>query len=225
MARRRGFTLIELLVVIAIIAILAAILFPVFARAREKARQASCQSNYKQIGLALAMYYSDFDGRTPPHYRLWAGVSRLMMPYMKNQDILMCPSNGSSAAYGTACEHCGTNINELGTWYYPSTYTMNPLWRGRKDTTIASWGSGDIANLIVATDGRRNWVHFDHWCYGTKTSTRGCGAAIGTWHNEQTNALFFDGHVKSVKPPTADVSGQTPPDPWLLQWDPIDALW
>jgi prepilin-type N-terminal cleavage/methylation domain-containing protein/prepilin-type processing-associated H-X9-DG protein len=220
---RRGFTLIELLVVIAIIAILAAILFPVFARAREKARQASCQSNYKQIGLALAMYYSDYDARTPTIHHGWACVSRMMMPYIKNTQILICPSNDMTQPYGTACEHCSTSMAEMGIWWFPSTYTMNPLWRNRKESTIAGWG--DVASMIVATDGRRNWVHFDEWCYGTRTQTRGCGAAIGLWHNEQTNALFFDGHVKTEKPPVSDVSGQTPPHPWLLKWDPVDATW
>src|SRR5438270_674257 len=77
---RRGFTLIELLVVIAIIAILAAILFPVFAQAREKARQAACQSNLKQLGLAAMMYTQDYDGTypiaqysSPPGVQYWFG--------------------------------------------------------------------------------------------------------------------------------------------------------
>ena len=87
---RRGFTLIELLVVIAIIAILAAILFPVFARAREKARQAACQSNLRQIGLALKMYCQDYDETNARAYFGGAVVIRwhqAVQPYMKSTEV------------------------------------------------------------------------------------------------------------------------------------------
>ena len=92
--RRRGFTLIELLVVIAIIAILAAILFPVFAKAREKARQAGCVSNLKQWALAFQMYAQDYDGCIPPFYdsvapHYW---SFKIFPYVKSKDMWFCPS-------------------------------------------------------------------------------------------------------------------------------------
>ena len=111
---RRGFTLIELLVVIAIIAILAAILFPVFAKAREKARQSSCLSNVKQLSLAYLQYAQDYDERLPESYwttgipasaRLW-GTSymlgtELVYPYVKNIQVYVCPSsNGISCCYG-----------------------------------------------------------------------------------------------------------------------------
>jgi prepilin-type N-terminal cleavage/methylation domain-containing protein/prepilin-type processing-associated H-X9-DG protein len=93
-AQHRGFTLIELLVVIAIIAILAAILFPVFAQAREKARQTQCINNLRQTGTALLMYASDYDNRVPifcfaEYYQFGARIQ----PYMKNRDILRCPSS------------------------------------------------------------------------------------------------------------------------------------
>ena len=100
-----AFTLIELLVVIAIIATLAAILFPVFAQARAKARQAACLSNMKQIGLALQAYADDYDGVMPPSqiYYVYdpnpsAPVSwpTLIYPYVKNQDVFVCPSGESS---------------------------------------------------------------------------------------------------------------------------------
>jgi len=102
---RRGFTLIELLVVIAIIAILAAILFPVFAKAREKARQSSCLSNVKQIGLGVLQYAQDYDEKLPnkwwwfvhtptgyttsTNYLTWPEV---VMPYIKNDQVWQCPS-------------------------------------------------------------------------------------------------------------------------------------
>src|SRR5437870_793269 len=112
-ARRRGFTLIELLVVIAIIAILAAILFPVFAQARESARQASCLSNTKQLGLAVMQYIQDYDERFPTPmyplpasdpsyakrdspwgiwYRYQYGWNHIIFPYVKNVQVFLCPS-------------------------------------------------------------------------------------------------------------------------------------
>lgn len=96
---RRGFTLIELLVVIAIIAILAAILFPVFGRAREQARKSSCQSNLRQIGLALQMYCQDSDGILPTlaaQPSVAPGVpvvTDVLRPYTKNVQIFRCPSD------------------------------------------------------------------------------------------------------------------------------------
>src|SRR5436305_12216001 len=94
-AKRRAFTLIELLVVIAIIAILAAILFPVFAQARERARMTGCLSNMKQIGTGLMMYVQDYD-ETYPRIRfvaydyVWRNA---IQPYIKNKGVLNCPSN------------------------------------------------------------------------------------------------------------------------------------
>src|SRR6476659_814001 len=106
MRRKPGFTLIELLVVIAIIAILAAILFPVFAQAREQARQSTCLSNFKQIGLGVQMYLQDWDGTYPmnrigqfPGGSECNGKGKMLTwktetaPYVKNIGVFKCPSN------------------------------------------------------------------------------------------------------------------------------------
>src|SRR5438876_5627723 len=105
--KQRGFTLIELLVVIAIIAILAAILFPVFAQAREKARQTMCSSNMKQMGLAVEMYRQDYDAENPfewPWYKLglfdWDHTFlEVLAPYTKSQQIEACPSAQADLYY------------------------------------------------------------------------------------------------------------------------------
>ncbi len=93
---RSAFTLIELLVVIAIIAILAAILFPVFARARENARRASCQSNLKQIGLGIQQYAQDFDGWSPGSTISNVSWPSIIQPYIKADQIFACPSSGTT---------------------------------------------------------------------------------------------------------------------------------
>src|SRR6266498_1636350 len=120
---RKAFTLIELLVVIAIIAILAAILFPVFAQAREKARQASCLSNLKQVGNALMMYQQDYDEVWPPSYyyrnptaggsldatgiESWSGFTQ---PYIKSWRIFVCPSDKIGGLPPTNFDLRGNNL-------------------------------------------------------------------------------------------------------------------
>src|SRR6056297_3423700 len=129
--RRHGFTLIELLVVIAIIAILAAILFPVFARAREKARQASCLSNVKQMGLAAMMYVQDYDETMPPArcynatipytmpngdtWDSWGPWFALIQPYAKNPQIFICPS-AQESYYGVTSYGANRHIIHVLNW-------------------------------------------------------------------------------------------------------------
>jgi prepilin-type N-terminal cleavage/methylation domain-containing protein/prepilin-type processing-associated H-X9-DG protein len=164
-ARRSAFTLIELLVVIAIIAILAAILFPVFAQAREKARQASCSSNLRQIGISAMMYVQDYDETYPLYqyadcqgftcYQYWFGLRTatgwdktkgLLYPYMKNGQVQRCPSFTGKAKFGDGNGY-GYNWGYLGSDSYtkdPPTYSQfNPA-------TLASLSSS--ADKIMFSD-------------------------------------------------------------------------
>lgn len=120
--RRHGFTLIELLVVIAIIAILAAILFPVFARAREKARQSACTSNLKQLALGCLMYAQDYDERMPPRYYTgYNWLDYLVQPYIKNAQLGYCPSTNAKS-YGYSMDYL--NYRALADIKSPSETVM-----------------------------------------------------------------------------------------------------
>ncbi|MDR3710757.1 MAG: prepilin-type N-terminal cleavage/methylation domain-containing protein [Capsulimonadaceae bacterium] len=210
--KRRGFTLIELLVVIAIIAILAAILFPVFATARDKARQATCASNEKQIGIGMTMYKQDYDECYPLTY--WNGSSwvpygvvtfeTVTYPYIKSTNVWMCPSSsnapGSYALWPITPGGSATNISDYTINAYILSYnsTTQPL----NDAKIPQ-PSSIIAVAENTTNAFAVAVVNDTWNNVWQTpSTSSC--AWTSWncerqgfpHNDGANYLFCDAHVK-----------------------------
>lgn len=146
--RQRAFTLIELLVVIAIIAILASILFPVFARARENARRASCQSNLKQIGLGFMQYAQDYDGYTPGSSTGVSPVSiswpTFIFPYIKSEQLFVCPSGETSPAIKTSVmpastrSYCGVTSDGDGTTPITSRLVNGGLSYGVNAITVGA---------------------------------------------------------------------------------------
>jgi len=190
---KRGFTLIELLVVIAIIAILAAILFPVFARAREKARQSSCLSNVKQLGLATMMYAQDYDGAFPGYYMAlpwtvdtsWAGVIR---PYVNNKQVWKCPSDSDRGMWewGTGASHSRLSYGWNYRWI---SFDATPPGGGGAPTTDA-----DIAypaeTMLFCDAGK---------CYVRGPGTTKSSYWPQPYHNGGSNFAFADGHAKWYK--------------------------
>ncbi|MGE5532557.1 MAG: DUF1559 domain-containing protein [Bacteroidota bacterium] len=184
---KRGFTLIELLVVIAIIAILAAILFPVFAKAREKARQSSCLSNLKQINLAWLSYAQDYDemvcaARVTPTSSASASYKydfpAVLMPYIKNNQVFDCPSSSATKYTG-------------GQFYYPASYMQNVMLGNEPNGTPNHY---DPVSLGAVNSPSTCPVHWD----SQNNSPEGWWVAnyLSTRHNEGLNVNFVDGHAK-----------------------------
>jgi prepilin-type N-terminal cleavage/methylation domain-containing protein/prepilin-type processing-associated H-X9-DG protein len=196
---KQGFTLIELLVVIAIIAILAAILFPVFARARENARRSSCQSNLKQIALGVVQYSQDYDNNYPligSSIGSPTGWAYTLQPYIKSEQIFQCPSESTSPPAGATLEAramlagftdyyynfnmgagsvVGTGVNEASLTY-PANTVMNGDGGSGSD-------SADLPGLDSAGHYNKTNVPFNG----------------GVRHLEGSNFSFADGHVKWLK--------------------------
>jgi prepilin-type N-terminal cleavage/methylation domain-containing protein/prepilin-type processing-associated H-X9-DG protein len=205
---RRGFTLIELLVVIAIIAILAAILFPVFAKAREKARQTSCLSNLKQLGLSWMMYAQDYDEcvvathmppvGAPDRTDMWTyaansdptrKIGSRLMPYCKNEQLFVCPSD------------------PIALWSYGMNYYLASYARascGSAGTSGYGYGGASLAaicrpaEIIVMTDNRANCYYVgnaNYPGYAYRSAGYICGGTFPR-HNDGVNCAFADGHAK-----------------------------
>ena len=200
--------MIELLVVIAIIAILAAILFPVFARARENARRSSCSSNLKQIGLGMLQYSQDYDekyviARTQANaannnqFSNWAGK---IFPYVKSKQLFACPSNPDNA------DVMGFNMPNSDS-LVPASYGMNyeighPDYSGGTGMSQANIQEVSTRILVGERIGKNAepgmmWTDWD----GNQFPNQGFAGHLGT-----SNYLFADGHVKSLRP-TQTVAG------------------
>ena len=211
--RRRGFTLIELLVVIAIIAILAAILFPVFARAREKARQTSCLSNVKQTSLAMQMYAQDYDETWPIAYYYSAGWADeyawdfhlnygsgthslgLIGPYTKNEQINACPSAKSLAGAGRPYTGYAYNTTYIGHGQLetvPQAASLGEVERPSETVLLcdsaywAAWPSPGIAG--------NNYLRSPNDPF---RAMYGTGPNVHFRHNGTANVAYCDGHAKA----------------------------
>jgi prepilin-type N-terminal cleavage/methylation domain-containing protein len=221
---RTGFTLIELLVVIAIIAILAAILFPVFAQAREKARQTACLSNVRQMGLAVTMYTQDYDETlplaataTPQGFLNW---HHLTDPYVKNKQVWVCPSTTLPIRDGLGNLVCHYGFN---TYYLNLGIQVSNIFSLNNAPGVTLAAVADPTRTVLLADcrgidGYQTPNHLSTYLLPPSQPPGGGGADY--WgrpdarHTQGVVAALIDGHVKWFRT-SGFYNGQTPPDDWF----------
>jgi prepilin-type N-terminal cleavage/methylation domain-containing protein/prepilin-type processing-associated H-X9-DG protein len=224
--KRWAFTLIELLVVIAIIAILAAILFPVFSRAREKARQSSCLSNLRQSALAVGQYVQDYD-ETFPMSVYWAvnasnqpcalTVLSAIEPYVKNRQLYQCPSEPRALDVDAAFRGLGVPGGECGRFQFTSYIAnfylfeegdLRPLLNPTTPIKLAELQLPAETTMIfdgnLALGGQCGW-----WLFASPGQAR---------HLEFANVNFADGHAKVFKMRESGCQGANLNGQMIRQW-------
>jgi len=204
---QRGFTLVELLVVIAIIAILSAIMFPVYARAREAARRSTCLSNLRQLGMAAHMYAQDWDEWLPrDHHACNSKTTHKQLvqqvkPYVENMEIFYCPSTWVVQDMMPDFAPTAQNKTDGNIGYYLFSYTEKPstVDPGKPSfSTWISWGflnkwAGDKPRIMRETWDNDCWLWSDAWCQLTRTQY---GVSLHGGERASINICYMDGHVK-----------------------------
>ena len=191
---RRGFTLIELIVVLAVIAALGAILLPIFAGQREKARRSSCQSNLKQIGLGMMQYCRDYDENFPRHTHepntfVW---QQILQPYVKSVAIFVCPSNLASRLPVNSAIWPGV-YPEI-----PRSYGLNHRVSYAERQVSISEIKSPARKIMVAESRSSSPDYGSSWWSSWSDGSRWVEGFAG--HLGTANYLFADGHVKTIKP-------------------------
>ncbi len=216
----REFTLIELLIVIAIIAILAAILFPVFARARENARRSSCMSNLKQIGLGVMQYTQNYDQRYPSQSIGGNGVAHLdrwmdsTFPYVKSTQLYTCPSTSVNNLYMNVNQGRSA-MTDGNAAYWLGTYVWNVAYWNVPSPNRGSFDSASIAEIqapattinvlervdAVSNNAECQWPDIATTNGATFAQPNANPPSLSNTafrHLNTQNVLFCDGHVKSL---------------------------
>ncbi|WP_309706975.1 DUF1559 domain-containing protein [Armatimonas sp.] len=243
--RSAGFTLIELLVVIAIIAILAAILFPVFAQARAKARQTACLSNQKQIALATMMYTQDYDETYPVNnFSYGAGVTAFLTswmihldPYQKNLQVFECPERKvmtttnvvvAGRTFRLPDRSIGANewiVGRVGHTAHTAGTALAPIAQASLSRVAETPLMGDSVYLLFNEPRRiavAGWSGATWWQYPTTVAA--VSEPSNARHNGGSNLIWADGHVSWKNQRAVGLIVRTDTNWWNTFGLPVDAL-